>query len=115
LTASQWLGPVSLELNLAWEHVIGGSQDGPDNVLEHNLAVIYPVRRVYLVLEGNGETAAGTTSYYVTPEVVWKTSEHLQATLAVPIGVTAAAGDYGVIVGCTIELEHLFHRGGVHD
>jgi hypothetical protein len=115
LTASQWLGPVNLQLHLAWVHVIGDSRDGPDNTLEHNLAIIYPVRRVYLVLEGNGETAAGETGYYVTPEVAWKASEHVQLSLATPIGVTAAAGDYGLIAGCTIELEHLFHRGGAHD
>jgi hypothetical protein len=115
LTASQWLGPVNVELHLAWAHAIGDIEGEPDNTLEHNLAVILPVQRVYLVLEGNGETAAGRTSYYVTPEVVWKASEHVQWILSTPIGVTAAAGDYGVIAGCTIELEHLFHRGGVHD
>ena len=67
--------------------------------------------KTFLVLEGNGETAGGQTSYYVTPELVWKVSEHVQLLVAAPIGVTEAAGDYGVIVGCTIELEHLFHRG----
>jgi hypothetical protein len=115
LTASQWLGPVNVQLNLAWEHALGDSEGEPVNVLEHNLAVIYPVRRGYLVLEGNGETSGGQTSYCITPEVVWKASEHVQLTLAAPIGVTAAAGDYGLIAGCTIEIEHLFHRGGAKD
>jgi hypothetical protein len=70
------------------------------------------VRHGYLVLEGNGETSSGETTYYVTPEFVGTASEHVQWLLAVPIGVTAAAGDYGLVAGFTIELEHLFHRAG---
>jgi len=114
LIASQWFGPINLELHVAWAHALGDSGDLPD-VLEHNLAIIHPVRHGYLVLEGNGETSGGQTSYYVTPEFVGQASEHVQWLLAVPIGVTAAAGDYGVVAGCTIELEHLFHRGGATD
>ena len=52
LTASQWLGPVNAELNLAWEHAIGDIEGEPDNTLQYNFAVIYPVRRVFLVLGG---------------------------------------------------------------
>jgi hypothetical protein len=112
LIASQWLGPINVELHVAWAHALGDSNGAPPDVWEHNLAIIHPVRHGYLVLEWNGETSSGQTSYYVTPEFVGKASEHVQWLLAAPIGVTAAAGDYGVIAGCTIEIEHLFHRDG---
>ncbi|MBZ5639380.1 MAG: hypothetical protein LAO51_11595 [Acidobacteriia bacterium] len=115
LIASRWLGPVNVELNVAWARAVNHPGDGPRNVVEHNVAILYPVGSWYLVLEGNGETAGGETSYYVTPEAVWKASEHVQLLLAAPIGVTRAAGDYGVIAGCTVELEHLLHRGAARD
>ncbi len=112
LTAAGWLGPVNLQLHLAWVRAVDGSGEEPRNEYEYNLAILRPVGKTFLVLEGNGETAGGQTSYYVTPELVWKVSEHVELLVAAPIGVTEAAGDYGVIVGCTIELERLFHRGG---
>ena len=112
LTAAGWLGPVNLQLHLAWAHAVDGSGEEPRDAYEYNFAVLRPVGKGFLVLEGNGETAGGQTSYYVTPELVWNASEHVEWRVAAPIGVTEAAGDYGVIVGCTIELEHLFHRGG---
>ncbi len=111
LIASQWLGPVNAELHVAWAHAIDGSADQSRDDLEYNLAVIVPYRQVWLVLEGNGESSGGETSYHLTPEIVWKASEHVQWRLAAPIGVTSAAADYGVIAGCTIEFEHVFHHG----
>jgi hypothetical protein len=115
LIASQWLGPVNIELHVAWEHALGDSNGDLPDVLEHNVAVIYPVRRGYLVLEGNGETSSGETAYFVTPEFVGRATEHIQWMVAAPIAVTSAAGDYGLIAGCTVEIEHLLHRGGTKD
>lgn len=112
--ASQWLGPVNVELHVAWSHALSDSGEHPD-VWEHDLMVIHPVHAGFLVLEGNGETSDGRTTYYVTPEFVGNATEHVQWRVAVPFGVTADAGDYGLVAGCTIELEHLFHRGGASD
>ncbi len=115
LTAAGWLGPVNLELHLAWAHALDGSGEEPRNEYEYNLAILRPVGKAFLVLEGNGSSSGGETSYYVTPELVFKASEHVEWLVAAPIGVTRAAGDYGVILGCTVEIEHLFHRGAAVD
>jgi hypothetical protein len=115
LIASQWLGPVNVELHVAWSHAWSDSGEEHPDVWQHDIAVIYPVRVGYLVLEGNGETTRGRTSYYVTPEFVGKATEHIQWLVGVPLGVTAAAADYGLVAGFTIELEHLFHRHGASD
>jgi hypothetical protein len=69
--------------------------------------VVWPIRRLFLVLEGNGETDGERTKYYVTPELVWKPGEHVELTLGVPVGVTRAAGDYGIIARVTIEFENV--------
>lgn len=115
LIASRWLGPLNVELHAAWAHALGDSAAAPPDVWGYDLAVIHPVPRGYLALEGNGQTSGGRTAYYVTPEFVGKASEHVEWRLAVPIGVTAAAGDYGLVAGFTIELEHLFHRAAAAD
>jgi hypothetical protein len=109
-TASQWLGPVNLELNFAWLRAVSSAGDDPKNEYDYNVALAYPVHDWFLVLEGNGETNSRHTMYYITPEVVWEATEHFQFHFAVPIGVTRAAGDYGVVAGFTVEFEHLLHR-----
>ena len=69
-TASQWLGPVNVELNFAWQRAVSDAGDEPKNEYEYNVALVYPIRHWFLVLEGNGETNSRRTKYYITPEVV---------------------------------------------
>jgi len=61
--------------------------------------------------EGAGQTEASETAYYAVPELVWKLGKHLELLVAVPVGLTRAAADYGVIVGITVEIEGLTGRG----
>jgi hypothetical protein len=107
-TATQWFGPVHAQLNFAWQRAV----DHAGNDFEYNVALVYPIRQWFVVVEANGETEGGHTKDYVTPELVWKVTEHFELRLAVPVGVTHAAGDYGVIGGCTVEFEKFFHRHG---
>jgi hypothetical protein len=109
-TASQWIGPVNVELNLAWQRAISDAGDEPKNEYEYNIALVYPIRHLFLIVEGNGETTRERTKYYITPELVWKATEHVELRLAAAVGLTRAAGDFGVIAGCTVEFEHLFSR-----
>jgi hypothetical protein len=107
-TASAWLGPVNAQANGAWHHAFGAAAE-PGDEGEYNLAFVYPIRRWFVVLEGNGESNHERTNYYVTPEVAWRATEALELRLAIPVPVTRTAGDYAVIAGFTIEFEHLLH------
>lgn len=109
-TASQWLGRVNVELNFAWQRALGNGGTDPQDEYVYNAAVAYPIHHCFLVLEGNGDTASRSTKYSLTPELVWKVTEHFELRVAAPIGVTRAAGDYAIIGGFTIEFDHLFHR-----
>jgi len=75
------------------------------------VAILYPVKRWYLVLEGNGESTSEVTTYYVTPELIWRPMKTLELLVAVPLGVTRESADYGVIGAVSLELENLTHRG----
>jgi len=107
-TASAWLGPLNAQLNAGWHHALDNVGDPDRDEAEYNVALIYPIRRWFLVLEGNGESNRDSTKYYVTPEVVWKPMEHLELRVAAPCPVTHDAGDFGVIGGFTVEFEQLF-------
>jgi Putative MetA-pathway of phenol degradation len=107
-TASAWLGPVDAQINAGWDHALDDGGDEPKDEAEYNVALVYPIGGWFLVLEGNGESNHESTKYYVTPEVIWKPTEHLQLRVAAPCPVTHDAGDYGVIAGFTVEFEHLF-------
>jgi hypothetical protein len=111
-TASWWIGHVNLEVNASWGHALRNDGTEPNDEGEYNVALVYPIQRWFAVLEGNGESNRERTKYYLTPEVVWKATENLELLLAVPCPVTAAAGDYGVVAGFTVEFEHLLRRGG---
>jgi len=115
LVVGQWFGPISAQLNLAWRRAVTSGGTEPKNEYEYNLALIYPIQRWYLVLEGDGETTSRATKYYVTPEVIWRPGRHLFLLLAVPLGVTSTAADYGVVASVTLEIENLFHRGRDND
>src|SRR6266403_1752263 len=65
----------------------------------------------YGVRDPAGVTAASETAYYAVPELVWKPGKHLELLVAVPVGLTGAAADYGVIAGITVEIERLTGRG----
>src|ERR1051326_1250251 len=69
-TASQWFGRVNAQLNFAWHRAVSSGGSEPNNDYEYNLAVVYPIRRWFLILEGNGETNRERTRYYVTPAIV---------------------------------------------
>jgi hypothetical protein len=109
-TASAWVGPVDTQINAAWDHALDNGGDEPEDAAEYNVALVYPIREWFLVLEGNGESDHESTKYYVTPEVIWKPTEHLELRVAAPCPVTHDAGDYGVIAGFTIEFEDLFEH-----
>jgi hypothetical protein len=111
-TASAWLGPVNAQANGGWRHVLDNVGDEPRDEGEYNVALVYPIRSWFLVLEGNGESDRESTEYYVTPEVIWKPLDRLELRLAAPCPVTHAAGDYAVIAGFTVEFEHLLREGG---
>src|SRR6266446_5498392 len=89
---------------------IGGRAEAEDG-LEYDVALLYPWREWFLTFEGAGETAASETAYYAVPELVWKPGKHLELLVAVPVGLTGAAADYGVIAGITVEIERLTGRG----
>jgi hypothetical protein len=110
-TASQWVGPVNIQLNFAWQRAISEAGNDPKDDYEYNVAVCYPIHRWFLILEGNGATDSRHTNYYITPGAVWKATEHIEFRIAAPIAVTTAAGDYAIIGGFTIEFEKLFSCG----
>ena len=101
------------ELLLAAERDRWGGAEADD--LEYDVALLYPWREWFLTFEGAGETAAGETAYYAVPELVWKPGKHLELLVAVPVGLTGAAADWGVIAGITVEIERLTGRGGDAD
>jgi len=107
-TASAWLGPVNGQVNAGWLRALENVHGETKDEAEYNVALIYPIREWFLVLEGNGESDRDGTKYYVTPEVIWKPTDRLELRVAAPCPVTRDAGDYGVIAGFTIEFEHLF-------
>lgn len=114
-TASQWLGHLNVELNLSWRHAVTNAGTEPKDEYQYNLAILCPMHQWFFVLEGDGETTSQRTKYFITPEVVWKLLPQLELFVAVPLGVTHAAGDYGVAVGMTLELENILHRGADKD
>ncbi len=110
VTASQWFGPINVQMNLSWRHAVGDASDEPRDEFGYNVAAVWPIRPWYLVLEGNGETTRTVTNYHITPGVVWKPGEHIELRFAVPVGLTHASADYGIIAGVTIEFEDLFRH-----
>jgi Putative MetA-pathway of phenol degradation len=109
-TASTWLGRFNAQLNCGWQRAVASAGNGPSDEFEYNVAVIYPVDRWFLVLEGNGTSTREATTYYVTPELVCRLTKGVEFLLAVPIGVTGASADYGVIASMTLEFENVTHR-----
>ena len=114
ITASTWLGRVNVEFNGAWQRAVTNAGEEPHNAFEYNVAVLYPISRWFLVLEGDGESNRERTTYYLTPELIWKTKS-LDFLIAMPIGVTQASADYGVVASVTLELENITHRGADKD
>ncbi len=110
-TLSRWLGPVNGQLSFSWRRSgIGGRAETEDE-FKYNVALLYPWRQWFLTFEGAGETEESETTYYAIPELVWKPGKYLELLLAVPVGLTDAAADYGVIAGITVEIERLTGRG----
>ena len=114
-TLSRWIGRVNGQLSFSWRRSgIGGHSEAEDG-FEYAVALLYPWRRWFLTCEGAGETEHGETAYYAVPELVWKPGKHLELLLAIPVGLTGAAADYGVIAGIAVEIENLTGRGGDAD
>src|SRR5947207_2055199 len=110
-TLSRWLGRMNGQLSFSWRRSrIGGRTEAEDD-FEYDVALLYPWREWFLTFEGAGETAASAAAYYAVPELVWKPGKHLELLVAVPVGLTGAAADYGVIAGITVEIERLTGRG----
>jgi hypothetical protein len=110
-TASRWFGPVNGQLGFAWRRSGIGGKAAAESEFEYDVALLYPWRRWFVTFEGAGETRDGETAYYAVPELVWKPGKHLELLVAVPVGLTDTAADYGVIAGITIEIENLTGRG----
>lgn len=114
-TASTWIGRFNAQLNCGWQRAVTNAGEEPRNDFEYNVAILYPVGHWFLAVEGNGASTHEATTYYITPELIWKPTPNLQFLVAVPIGVTGAAADYGVVASVTLELERVTHRGNDKD
>jgi len=110
-TASTWLGRCNVQVNGGWTRAVTNSGEQPRDDFEYNVAVLYPVKRWCVVLEGNGESTSDVTMYYVTPELIWRPMKNLELLVAAPLGVTRESADYGVVATVSLELENLTHRG----
>ncbi len=110
-TAGTWLGQCNVQFNGGWARAITNSGQEPRDDFEYNVAVLYPVKRWCVVLEGNGESTSEMTTYYVTPELIWRPMKNIELLVAVPLGITHESADYGVIGAISLELENLTHRG----
>ncbi len=111
LTASQWFGRANGQLHLSWRRSgVAGRAEAEDE-FEYTIALLYPWREWFLTFEAAGETEKSETAYYAVPELIWKPGKHLELLLAVPVGLTEAAADYGVIGAITVEIEGLTGRG----
>jgi hypothetical protein len=114
-TASRWVGAVNLQLNGGWSRAVSNGGEEPRDEFEYNVALLYPIRDWFLVIEGNGESTRRQTRYYVTPEIVWRPKREFQVELAAPVGVTRAAGAYGVVASVSFEFDTPLARGGDRD
>jgi len=114
-TASTWLGRCNLQFNGGWARAVTNSGDEPRDDFEYNMAVLYPAKRWCLVLEGNGESSSDMTTYYVTPELIWRPIRTVELLIAAPLGVTHESADYGVVATVSLELENLTNRGSDKD
>lgn len=111
LTASTWLGPCNVQVNGGWTRAVTNAGKEPLDDFEYNVAILYPVKRWYVAVEGNGESSSQVTTYYVTPELIWRPMKNLELLVAAPLGVTRESADYGVIGEVSLELENLTDRG----
>jgi hypothetical protein len=111
-TASQWIGRhFNAELNAAWIRAVGNASfAAPADQYVYNITLAYMIQRWYLVVEGNGFSTSQTTSYAVTPEIIWKPTKLTELRVACPITVTHPRADYSIVAGFTVEFENLFHR-----
>jgi len=114
-TASTWLGRCNVQFNGGWSRAVTHSDVGPRNDFEYNLAILYPMKHWYVVLEGNGESGSDATTYYVTPELIWRPIKTLELLVAAPLGVTRESADYGAVVAVSLVLENLTNRGSDKD
>ncbi|HTS16751.1 MAG TPA: transporter [Verrucomicrobiae bacterium] len=114
-TASTWLGPCNVQFNGGWARAVTNSGKDPKNDFEYNAAVLYPLKRWYVGVEGDGESDSDTTTYYVTPELIWRPMKPLELLVATPLGITRESADYGVVAIVSLELENLTHRGTDND
>jgi len=62
-------------------------------------------------LRGGGRRSESETAYYAVPELVWKPRRHLELLVAVPVGLTAAAGRLRRDRRYHVEIERLTGRG----
>jgi hypothetical protein len=109
-TASTWLGRFNAQINGGWQRAVTNAGEEPRDEFEYNIAILYPIDQWFLALEGNGVSTREATSYYVTPELIWKATTGVQFLVAVPIGVTHESADYGIMASVTLEWEHVTHR-----
>jgi hypothetical protein len=60
---------------------------------------------------GGGRDGGERDGLLCGPRARLEARQHLELLVAVPVGLTGAAADYGVIAGITIEIERLTGRG----
>ena len=114
-TASTWLARCNVQFNGGWTRAVTNSGEEPRNDFEYNVAILYPVKRWCMVLEGNGESSRDKTTYYVTPELIWRPMKTVELLVATPLGVTRESADYGVVTTVSLELEDLTNRSSEKD
>lgn len=110
-TASTWLGRFNAQLNCGWQRAVTDAGEEPRDEFTYNVAIMYPVDRWFLALEGDGTSTRETTAYTITPEVVCRLAKNMEFLVGVPVGVTGDGADYGVVVEVTLELDNATHRG----
>jgi hypothetical protein len=115
LTASTWIGRCNVQVNSGWTRALTNSGEAPLDDFEYNAAILYPMKRWYVVLEGDGESSSAVTTYYITPELIWRPMKNLELLIATPLGITHESADYGVIGAVSLELEDLTGRGADKD
>ena len=68
-TASTWLGRFNAQVNCGWQRAVTNGGDEPRDEIEYNIAILYPVDRCFLALEGNGGSEAADTQQVVPAAV----------------------------------------------
>lgn len=93
-----------LHSNLLWKTTVGGQQ-GVERIFKYDNALVWLASRRWapvVELNGETETATGTTRLTVQPELIFFAGHHLELKAGIPVGVTASSPDVGIRVQLAI-------------